>query len=501
MLMIARLNAQNQTPYRSRARSWKDHRLRAVGACALLMLLSRPAPADSRAILIGGGYDTYNSQVQIEENVLWARRVLNTRLGEGNVRVYFDDGTAPWPDITEHQSPPEEPGYLQPFARVFNSYWANGERYRNHRIPNVAGGTEAGPLLEDLEHRFRTLKTGDAVFLVYSGHGGYNEKDRRHNTLELWNQTRLDVNELATLLEKVPPGIPVRFVFTQCYAGAFAALADPVAPRCGFLAEAADQPAEGCSASLDLDDYRDYGHDFFAALAGHERNGGPLATDPDRNKNGEVSPREAHLYTLRTARSSDLPRATSEVYLEDWLPGYLGWMLGLQAPDNIYMDLATALMHREHLDPEKPLDGQLKVRRDALLAEAHRLGGEQERLSDAIAALREPLENEITARWPATGNPYTLGYSRFLERDLETAQDYILAQPDYQELAHRQNRYWKLESRLLDNERALTQLAKIQRMRRLGRIRGLFERFASEGERRAYRALVDCEEMSLSNHP
>ena len=97
--------------------------------------------------------------------------------------------------------------------------------------------------------------------------------------------------------------MPVRFVFTQCYAGAFARLAPgPDGNRCGFLAESEDREAEGCAAGVDAGDYRDYTTYFFAALSGRTRLGGLLPVNPDLDGDGQVSLYEAHLVCVACGR-------------------------------------------------------------------------------------------------------------------------------------------------------------------------------------------------------
>ena len=60
-----------------------------------------------------------------------------------------------------------------------------------------------------------------------------------------------------------------------------------------------------------------------------------------------------------------------------------------------------------------------------------------------------------------------------------------------------QDGYWDLEASLLDNARKLTQLDKIQRLAWLGRLRNLFDRFASPRAKQAYQRLLSCEDRGL----
>ena len=173
--------------------------------------------------IIGGGPEVLHSQVQIERNVLWALESMGRLPGARDVKVFFTDGEDPGPDIHEWTLPQQDPAALQPLADVFDNYWSNGLSYRSHRIPEVAGTTEADALVSALDREFRTLKPDANSWLLFIGHGTYSGD--LDNGLELWNQTRLRVSDLQNLLDLAPPQTHLRFVFTQCYSGAFAKLA------------------------------------------------------------------------------------------------------------------------------------------------------------------------------------------------------------------------------------------------------------------------------------
>jgi hypothetical protein len=291
----------------------------------------------------------------------------------------------------------------------------------------------------------------------------------------------------------------VRFVFTQCYSGAFARLAEGHHNRCGFMAEAADREAEGCSASLETGDYRDYSTFFFSALIGQTRTGDPLAASPDLDGNGEVSLREAHLYTLRSSFSTDLPRATSEAYLESWLPWYLGWTRWSPRAhgDGPYGSLARDLAEEAGIGSHGALGSRLRERSHALELEHRELLATQDQNQASIDRLREALEDELFQRWPEAAYPYTGNYVRFLREELDAAQTFITAHPSYPDLVRKQDAYWEQEERLLHLERALTHLDKIRRMAWLSRVERLFLGHASKPQRAAYERLLACEEQGL----
>ncbi len=469
------------------------------GIFAVLLLTTAPSQATDHVWLIGGGPNLENSQAQIEQNVLWAREIIASAPGERMLHVYFTDGDNPAKDITEWRRPGDTPATLQPLARVFDSYWTNGEHYRNHRLGKVAGGTEAGVLTSALTREFKALGPGDRALIVFNGHGTHDSRDPSRNTISLWNSTWMTVEDVDSLFSHLHPEVSVRFVFTQCYAGAFGQLARAGSNRCGFLAEAEDRPAEGCSASVDLGDYQDYSTYFLAALAGKDRQGNRLVADPDRDGDGAVTLREAHLYTLLASGSSDLPRSTSEVYLEQWLPWYLRWAkwLSTDAATNEYAVLFQELAATADLEAREDLASELQTRGHRLGVERSRLERAQGRLSREIPVLRDAMEREVLERWPEAGHVHTANYRRFLERDLSAAQHHIVTHEHYGKLAAKQNKYWELERTLIENQRAITRLERIQRLAHLARVRALFEDFATTEQKRRYQQLLTCEEQEL----
>jgi hypothetical protein len=404
------------------------------------------------------------------------------------LRLWFNDGEDPAPDVVEWSAPNETVADLQPLARVFNSYWSNGERYRNHRIHPLEGATEARQLAQDLGEALRAMQPDDDAWLIFNGHGRLQED--LDNTIELWNGTWLTVGDLSALLQLAPQQSRIRFLFTQCYAGAFTRLADSPSERCGFVAEAAEREAEGCSAAIDKAAFEDYSTHFFAALAGATRNGEPLPQAPDRNVDAEISPLEAHYYSLLAAVSSDIPRATSESLLEQWRPWYkpiASWLLG--EGQSVYRTMAAELMASQQLDSA----AAIAQRRSALQKARAALQREQGVLAEEAALIRDYFEAEILRRWPRAGFVYTRNFKRFLEQDLAAAQQFIVSHPDYPRLKRRQQRYWALDDQLLQNERALTQLEKIEHLLALDQSLRVLQVVGPASLFERYQQLLDCE--------
>ncbi|MES9960579.1 MAG: hypothetical protein ABW089_09100 [Sedimenticola sp.] len=421
---------------------------------------------------------------------MWAKRVIEGLPGERDLSIWFDDGDDPIPDVSEWQAAGESLATLQPLARVMDSHWVNGLVYRNHRIPRVDGSTRANLLSQALSKEVEQLHADDSVWLLFNGHGGRGPD--LNNTLELWDRTSLHVNQLADLLDQAPTQSRLRFLFTQCYSGAFAALARPGTQRCGFMAEASDRKAEGCSAAIGEEDFEDYSTHFFAALSGRSRDGSPLSRNPDQDNDGVVTPLEAHYHTLVTASSTDIPLATSEVLLAEWQPWYLPLAAFLSDGfQTLYGDLARELMVGAGIQDKSAI----ALRRIALKAQHKEL--EKRRmlslLEGEVRTLRESMKEQLLRRWPEVAHPYTHAFQRFLVRDIESAQAFILDHPDYFRLVKLQAELRDLELRLLDLERTITRLDKIDHLLHLDRVLVLMRALGSENLERRYDNLLQCE--------
>ena len=469
---------------------------------ALLLLAPLSVSAHDYVWLIGGGYTPDSSQAQIEQNVLWVSQLLKTIPGARTQRIYFDDGDNPASDVREQM--PLRAASLEPLRRLFAHGHVAGYRYRNHAIPKVDGGTERTALVVKLEQEIAGLRPGDRLLIVFNGHGSRNRRDPKGNRLWLWNSTSLDVREFDTLLARVSPVVPVRFVFTQCYAGAFARLAPgPDGNRCGFLAESEDREAEGCAAGVDAGDYRDYTTYFFAALAGRTRLDAPLPVNPDLDGDGQVSLYEAHLYALRAGESADLPRSTSEVFLERWQPWYADWrgLFGLRGdalPNNVYTPLAQELGTKLDLPmDDKASRRALKQRRAELQSRARALQRHQRGHLNRLQALQHEIRQAVAERHPELGRlsqPETLTDTDAETREIIRA---IGEHSRYAELVQVQDAHAVGEEDLLAIERSLSRLDMFQRLKRLARWQERFETEASAADRVTHGKLLACEQQGL----
>lgn len=466
------------------------------------LTLSTTALADE-AIIIGGGYSLLSSQGQIELNVQYARESLQDK--GLNVTTFFTDGGEPGNDVFAQLQEPLDSTY-EPMARVFGDYLEQFREYRSSVLDNIAGSTRRETLLPELTQRLSAAE--QPVWLLYNGHGNQSFSTTDQVTLELWDKTRVTAEELHGVLDATDQ--PLRYAFTQCYSGGFHALAydephgslKPASPqRCGFTAVSAYSSSEGCSASINTDDYRDYTTHFFAALSGYDRNGRITPTEPDTNKNGDVSPREAHLYSLLNANSIDISRATSEDFLERWEPWYLKWTPGVKdLPANEYAKLFRELASNLDISLDQNSTGTIRGELDKL---AERNIDTQKQINNArrdVRSLRSKIAEPVIAQWPAVLGPYTAGYQTLATNGtLPAISEAISADSNYSALVESQTLIGDLQNEQLALEREATNLQKLLHLRRLATLKQQLLDFGDQTDIDTYNGFVQCESMPLNS--
>ena len=471
------------------------------------MFIPSAVLAKDVAVIVGGGNYARGSQVSIERNTLWVKKIIEQKSRYRKTYLFYGSGPKGLPDVMVRKPLGQGNYPTEALARVFGEEKQNRESYRKSSVPGNISNTQVDNLKEKLRKVFASLKSGDTLFFIYQGHGGYDQSDRQDNYLKLWQVTRLHVSELNTLFNGIAKDVRIVFVFPQCYSGAFADLmyADPAErtvlnkqTRCGFLSQRRDREAEGCTASVNSSDYRDYSTFFFAALDGKTRTGKPLAGNPDKNGDGVVSLREAHLYALEYSESADLSRSTSEVYLERWLPWYARWNTGGALKDNDYSRIADSLAQRIGLqaDTSRYLR-RVMPRRADLKQRRQRLEQERDQLTSEEKGLQKKIQNSLAARWPELDYPYTNNYLKLMQSHAEEVDRAIRMNQSYPHLKSIQARLVAIEDKLLVLLREDVQLEKLYRMRKLSRIKSLFNRSASNDARKAYDRLLKCEQTAL----
>ncbi len=468
------------------------------------------AEAEDRIVLVGGGPTATNSEVSIELNVEWVKKVLSMGNVDAELSIYFTSGSESSADIKEWVPATNQLESLQPLARVFGSSHENGYKYRSNNIQGINGGTTREELIPELTSLFGTLGNSDNLLFLFYGHGLNKGTQETGNTLRLWESTELSVQETRELFDEVDRSVSIRFVLPQCYSGGFERLIYQDAARkgtklaageiCGFMSVARDEQSEGCTISVDTNDYRDYTSFFFNALAGEDRSGSRLLLDPDTDSDGKVSFLEAHHYALAEAKSTDIPRSTSETFLERWEPWYLRWYGGSLDVDNMYINLASRISDKyEFFTDKRKLDKQVFERIRDTKKELDALEDNRDRLAANVENLQDDIKKEMYFKWPATRYPYTKGFSDFLRDDVLAAQEFIMQHKQYRKLIDAQMEHEQINHLELNKMRDLAQLRRIFRLRRLGLLLAHFEESASESDKASYNKILACEQAGLKD--
>lgn len=298
----------------------------AIVLLSWLTLLSATARGTDVVLTIGGGYAPGGNQVSLEKNVRFLGEVLERTLPAGyRHSIFFADGDDPHRDVQYLAGETPESRAEQLLAQVFDDDEYFFERYRNHKLPQVAEATTKENLKEWFVNVGRKLGADDRLLIYVTAHGGPSNDERKpfNTTLHLWNNEEITVQDFANELDQLAPELPVVIVMVQCYSGGFSHLlftgGDPrngLAPhrRCGFFATTHDRVAAGCTPAINEADYQEYSSGFWAALIGQTRIGEPLEK-PDYDKDGATSFAEAHAHVLIHSDTIDLPVKTTDAFL------------------------------------------------------------------------------------------------------------------------------------------------------------------------------------------
>lgn len=256
-------------------------------------------------VFAGGGAPSYN-EIALEKNVLYFQRTLQTLgLDPAAAHIFFANGNNGEATIR----------YLDQQRQ---------EQFKVPEIPHLQGAAT----LSNLQSWVRETATteGDRpLFFYFTGHGSRNRQDVNNNTLILWEEQHLSVQDFATLVNEFPQDTPVVTMMAQCYSGSFANFiyeggdpTQPIAlqPRCGFFATVETRPSVGCTPEVNEADYEDYSSSFFAGLSGRDRTGAAVDS-ADYNQDGRISYAEAHAFAKVDEEASDWPVSTAEVWLQD----------------------------------------------------------------------------------------------------------------------------------------------------------------------------------------
>ncbi|MEM8613766.1 MAG: Caspase domain-containing protein [Cyanobacteria bacterium P01_H01_bin.105] len=269
---------------------------------------NQPSPAAAAPIdllvLAGGGAPSYN-EIALEKNVRYFQRTLNALgIDLSRTRQYFANGNDG-----------------QATVRYLNL--VGQQQFKAPEIDNLDGPAT----VQNAQAWFEYLANKESTcpsFFYFTGHGAYNRENSDNNSMILWEEQLVSVQQLGGWLDQLPPEQPFVTMMAQCFSGSFANLIyeqgnpeNPVAlqTRCGFFATVAERPSVGCTPAVNEADYRDYSSSFFAGLSGIDRTGKTVAS-ADYNTDGTVSYAEAHAFAKIDEETTDWPVSTVEVWLQ-----------------------------------------------------------------------------------------------------------------------------------------------------------------------------------------
>lgn len=490
-----------------------------AGPCGVVMALLLSgwlgtASGATQAWLVAGEPDPRAPDKRSTATTSWVGDTVRGLSAGSTTLTFLADPASEVVDSHAGPTGADSPATLQPLARVFGQQAFNATPTRRYRVASTQSGVRADTLSTALDKAFAALRPADRGLFFYTGPGMSDAADAAGNTLRLWDNTGLSVRELDALASHAPVNAPMRFVFTQCHSSGFQRLIRTGARdqrnlgrynRCVFTSEPGDHqgPAgQQCTkgfAEAGGEADGDYATLLFSALSGRTRTGSALQRSADLDGDRVVTLHEAHLYAVIEGNSAELPRASTETYLERWQPVWLRYLDTVSEPDNEFGRVARALAERLRL----PLHGRalvdaLETRQKDMAGRLKRMDEESRNLNAEIDRLQTTLRRSLTQRWPAAAHPHTAGYARFLANDVGAAQNFLLMQTaTYPTLVAKQDRLAQIG---LDRQvlaRNLAQLDKLLRLRQLARLQAQFERHASPQARQDYARLAQCERTPL----
>lgn len=247
-------------------------------------------------LINGGGSPEGNFASHLEH----LKRMLALLDGAGvppeRITVLSSDGADPAPDLAVRDADPPGLALLEGTAQ------GEGLRppvaLRNSVLPGVTPEPATRASVERYFARARTrMRPGDTLLLYVTDHG-LDAPDPLDNRIVLWGGGGgLSVRQLRAQLERLPPGVRVVALMSQCYSGGFALLSERPS-SCGYFASPADRPAYGCYPEAAGGERIGHSFEFMQALAAA---GGRFA--------------DAHAAVLASDRTPDVPLRSSDVWL------------------------------------------------------------------------------------------------------------------------------------------------------------------------------------------
>jgi thiol-disulfide isomerase/thioredoxin len=227
----------------------------------LAAISTRAAPrSDPRrvyALLLNGGA---RPSMNYQSHVLNLRAVLawlgRAGVPSSHVSVLSSDGEDPAADLAVREVRAGDVADLLDGTRIEGSHGRPIETVST-RIDGVRLEPATRRSLERwFATRGRALRAGDTLLLYVTDHGTRGKNGPDETRILLWGRDEwIDVRGLDALLARLPRGVRVVSLMSQCYSGGFARLGRvrsrdgsslPAGPVCGYFSATAERRAWGC---------------------------------------------------------------------------------------------------------------------------------------------------------------------------------------------------------------------------------------------------------------
>lgn len=470
-----------------------------------LMLIIIPAKVFSGdvALIFGGGPNPEQSQFSIESNMIWFDKEMQQSNFDHYELVFGSNGSNDQEIQFSTASNADAARYL--LASALGITNQNSLSYRASLITSNNGrqNTKSG-LTATVTDMLEQMTSEDDLFLLYSGHGGRGKRTDE-NFFFLWNNTQLTVRELDALLSTAPEQSATRFVLPQCFSGAFNLLAfneldaskgvKPSAPMCGFTSVASNRLAEGCTASINTEDYRDYASAFLSAITGTDRHGNPVSSAEDYDGDGQISLIEAHHHTYANTFSTDIPRSTSEDFLISLERWYIKFAPYMPLGDNRYYHLASELSRSVYsstpgsLAFTNELADNLRSSNEMLLKLESEYGNNER----ALMSLRSTLQERLYLKWPSLAIPASQQFHSTIQTSITDINQWLDEQEEMGQILQLEETQQALTEQIVDASREHTRHLKVERAIKLARLYEYLYSSGSSNEQQDYEALLECE--------
>ena len=304
---------------------------------ALTALLSAvppgtPGSGELHVLAINGGGDrSGNFASHLAHLQQLVELLRSARVPADHITVLASDGSDPAADLATREPAPEHAWLLQ--GTHVDSSLRDLTVYESSVLPGIdlRAATVASLTRAVRELRGR-LHPGDTLLVYVTDHGTQSRRDPTENRITLWGaRESISVAQLGALLARLPTGVRVVSLMSQCYSGGFAYLHESRersrAPRghtCGYFSSTPDRPAYGCYPEVREQKAVGHSFEFLRALA----------------RRGRFP--AAHADILTSDDTPDCPLRSSDVYLAELLGRHAPPALGEPAYADSFLRGARA---------------------------------------------------------------------------------------------------------------------------------------------------------------